>query len=110
VDNPGLFEFTGLASDKGKFRAPSIRNIELTAPYMHDGSIDSLENVVEHYNAGGRNILNGLYAGDGRANPNKNAFVFPISLTAGEKSYLVNFLKSLTDTLFVNDPKHSNSF
>ncbi|AAS69695.1 di-heme enzyme [Leptospira interrogans] len=110
VDNPGLFEFTGLASDKGKFRAPSIRNIELTAPYMHDGSIDSLENVVEHYNAGGRNILNGLYAGDGRANPNKNAFVFPIGLTAGEKTDLVNFLKSLTDTEFVNDPKHSNPF
>ncbi|MCH1913615.1 di-heme enzyme [Leptospira noguchii] len=110
VDNPGLFEFTGLASDKGKFRAPSIRNIELTAPYMHDGSIDSLENVVEHYNSGGRNVLNGPYAGDGRANPNKNAFVFPIGLTAGEKTDLVNFLKSLTDTEFVNDPKHSNPF
>lgn len=109
-DNQGLFEFTGVISDKGKFRAPSIRNIELTAPYMHDGSIDTLENVVEHYNAGGRNIINGPHAGDGRTNPNKNGFVFAIGLTAGEKTDLVNFLKSLTDTEFVNDPKHSDPF
>ncbi|MBE8365124.1 MbnH family di-heme enzyme [Leptospira borgpetersenii] len=109
-DNQGLFEFTGVISDKGKFRAPSIRNIELTAPYMHDGSIDTLENVVEHYNAGGRNIINGPRAGDGRTNPNKNGFVFAIGLTAGEKTDLVNFLKSLTDTEFVNDPKHSDPF
>ncbi|MBM9501345.1 di-heme enzyme [Leptospira sp. 201903071] len=108
--NQGLFEFTGLASDKGKFRAPSIRNIELTAPYMHDGSIDTLENVVEHYNNGGRNVTVGPNAGDGRTNPNKNGFVFAIGLTAGEKTDLVNFLKSLTDTEFVTNAKHSDPF
>ncbi|TGN01873.1 MbnH family di-heme enzyme [Leptospira yasudae] len=108
--NQGLFEFTANAADKGKFRAPSIRNIELTAPYMHDGSIDTLENVVEHYNAGGRNITTGPNTGDGRLNPNKNPFVFAIGLTAAEKTDLVNFLKSLTDTDFVNDPKHSDPF
>lgn len=108
--NQGLFEFTANAADKGKFRAPSIRNIELTAPYMHDGSIDTLENVVEHYNAGGRNITTGPNTGDGRLNPNKNPFVFAIGLTAAEKTDLVNFLKSLTDTEFVNDPKHSDPF
>ncbi|TGL78895.1 MbnH family di-heme enzyme [Leptospira yasudae] len=108
--NQGLFEFTANAEDKGKFRAPSIRNIELTAPYMHDGSIDTLENVVEHYNAGGRNITTGPNTGDGRLNPNKNPFVFAIGLTAAEKTDLVNFLKSLTDTEFVNDPKHSDPF
>ncbi|MBE8432658.1 di-heme enzyme, partial [Leptospira interrogans serovar Pomona] len=79
-------------------------------PYMHDGSIDTLENVVEHYNAGGRNIINGPRAGDGRTHPNKNGFVFAIGLTAGEKTDLVNFLKSLTDTAFVNDPKPSDPF
>ncbi|EMY76680.1 di-heme enzyme, MXAN_0977 family [Leptospira weilii serovar Ranarum str. ICFT] len=109
-DNQGLYEFTGATSDKGKFRAPSIRNIELTAPYMHDGSIDTLENVVEHYNAGGRNVTVGPRAGDGRTNPNKNGFVFTIGLTAGEKTDLVNFLKSLTDTEFINDPKHNDPF
>ncbi|TGM57042.1 MbnH family di-heme enzyme [Leptospira adleri] len=108
--NQGLFEFTGLASDKGKFRAPSIRNIELTAPYMHDGSIDTLENVVEHYNNGGRNVTSGPNIGDGRTNPNKNNFVFAIGLTAGEKTDLVNFLKSLTDTEFVNNVKNSDPF
>ncbi|TGL68625.1 MbnH family di-heme enzyme [Leptospira kmetyi] len=108
--NQGLYEFTNLNSDKGKFRAPSIRNVELTAPYMHDGSIDTLENVVEHYNAGGRNITTGPNTGDGRANPNKNPFVFAIGLTASEKTDLVNFLKSLTDTEFVNDSKHSDPF
>ncbi|AOP34580.1 di-heme enzyme [Leptospira tipperaryensis] len=108
--NQGLFEFTGVASDKGKFRAPSIRNIELTAPYMHDGSIDTLENIVEHYNAGGRNITTGPNTGDGRTNPNKNNFVFAIGLTAGEKTDLVNFLKSLTDTEFVNNAKNSDPF
>ncbi|RHX84456.1 MbnH family di-heme enzyme [Leptospira stimsonii] len=108
--NQGLFEFTGLASDKGKFRAPSIRNVELTAPYMHDGSIDTLENVVEHYNNGGRNITTGPNAGDGRINPNKNNFVFAIGLTAGEKTDLVNFLKSLTDTEFVTNAKNSDPF
>ncbi|RHX90007.1 MbnH family di-heme enzyme [Leptospira stimsonii] len=108
--NQGLFEFSGLASDKGKFRAPSIRNVELTAPYMHDGSIDTLENVVEHYNNGGRNIGAGPNAGDGRINPNKNNFVFAIGLTAGEKTDLVNFLKSLTDTEFVTNAKNSDPF
>lgn len=108
--NQGIFEFSGRNSDRGKFRAPSLRNVELTAPYMHDGSIDTLEEVVEHYNAGGRNLTTGTYAGDGRLNPNKNAFVFSMGLTAGEKTDLVNFLKSLTDTEFVNDPSHSDPF
>ncbi|TGK31534.1 di-heme enzyme [Leptospira gomenensis] len=108
--NQGIFEFTGQNSDRGKFRAPSLRNVELTAPYMHDGSIATLEEVVEHYNEGGRNLTVGPDAGDGRSNPNKNAFVFPMGLTAGEKTDLVNFLKSLTDTEFVNDPSHSDPF
>ncbi|XDD49115.1 MbnH family di-heme enzyme [Leptospira sp. WS92.C1] len=108
--NQGLYEATQIAADKGKFRAPSIRNVELTAPYMHDGSIDTLENVVEHYNAGGREITTGPNIGDGRLNPNKNNFVFAMGLTAGEKTDLVNFLKSVTDTEFVNDPRHSDPF
>ena len=52
--NRGLFEHTQRAEDIGKFRAPTLRNIALTAPYMHDGSLATLEDVIDHYAAGGK--------------------------------------------------------
>ena len=55
--NRGIFEITGDIEDMGRFKAPSLRNIELTAPYMHDGSIDTLEGVVDHYARGGRKTM-----------------------------------------------------
>lgn len=54
--NRGLFEFTGVRDDMGKFRAPTLRNIALTAPYMHDGSLATLDDVINFYSAGGRLI------------------------------------------------------
>lgn len=104
----GIYEVTGKTSDKGRFRPPTLRNIALTAPYMHDGSIPTLEAVVRHYAAGGRVITSGPYAGDGRANPNKSSFVRQFDLTEQEVQDLVAFLESLTDQSFVTNPRFAN--
>ncbi|TGK00446.1 di-heme enzyme [Leptospira selangorensis] len=100
--NGGLYEFTTKESDRGKFRAPSLRNVELTAPYMHDGSIPDLLSVVNHYVNGG--------TGDGTTNPNRDVFVRSFSLSESEKQDLVEFLKSLTDTEFTTNPKFQDPF
>ena len=98
ADNAGLFEFTRQAADGGKFKAPTLRNIALTAPYMHDGSVKTLEDAIDHYRAGGRTIRSGPLAGVGSANPNKSEFVKGFELTPGEKADLLEFLRSLTDS------------
>lgn len=108
TDNVGLFEATNKKEDMGKFKVPTLRNIELTAPYMHDGSIATLEEVIEHYKAAGRTISDGKYAGKGNENPYKSSFVNGFRLTESEKQDLVAFLKSLTDTEFINNSKFSN--
>ncbi|MEO7080747.1 MAG: cytochrome c peroxidase [Flavobacteriales bacterium] len=71
--------------DRGKFKTPTLRNIALTAPYMHDGSMLSLEEVIEHFNSGG--------LGD----PNKSSLIQSLELSIQEKVDLVAFLRSLTD-------------
>ncbi|HQW22079.1 MAG TPA: cytochrome c peroxidase [Bacteroidia bacterium] len=81
----GRARITGRSTDVGKFKVPSLRNVELTAPYMHDGSMATLEEVVEHYNSGGE------------LHPNKSNVVRPKNLTTQQKQDLVNFLKTLTD-------------
>lgn len=101
--NRGVYEITKLGQDMGKFRAASLRNIELTAPYMHDGSMATLEEVLDFYAAGGRDVGNGLYAGDGRLNPYKDARISQITLSAADKSDLLAFLKTLTDIGFVTN-------
>ncbi len=106
--NTGLAEFTGQPRDMGAHKAPSLRNIALTAPYMHDGSIATLEEVIDHYARGGRLITSGPHAGDGKLSPFKNGFVNGFSLTAAEKSDLIEFLRSLTDSTFITDPRFSN--
>ncbi|MBK7392287.1 MAG: di-heme enzyme [Chloracidobacterium sp.] len=107
-DNTGLFEFTHAAEDMGKFKVPTLRNIELTAPYMHDGSIATLEDVIEHYKAGGRTIKDGPNKGNGSENPNKSSFVRGFNLSGAEKADLMAFLKSLTDNQFITDPRFSD--
>ncbi len=108
--NTGLHEITGEPDDMGKFRAPTLRNIELTAPYFHDGSAATLEEVIRVYEAGGRNITDGRHAGDGRANPFKSGFVPGFRLGDAEREDLIAFLRSLTDTTFVTDPRLSDPF
>ncbi len=108
--NTGVFEVTGKREDLGKFRAPSLRNVELTAPYFHDGSAQTLEEVVRSYEAGGRLLESGDFVGDGRANPNKSGFVRGFSLNDEERQDLVNFLKALTDEDFITDERFSDPF
>ena len=107
VTNTGLHKHTGRPGDMGRFRTPSLRNIALTAPYMHDGSIETLEEVLEFYSRGGRKIEKGALAGDGASNPFKSSFVRGFSLSPNEKREVVSFLKSLTDTSFVQNPSLS---
>ncbi len=92
------------------FRAQSLRNVEVTAPYMHDGSIATLEEVLDFYAAGGRHLTSGPYAGDGRQHPNKSDLISRIDLSAQDKADLVAFLKTLTDHDFLTNPKFANPF
>jgi cytochrome c peroxidase len=103
--NTGLYEFTRRSRDMGLFKAPSLRNIALTAPYMHDGSVATLDEAIDHYAAGGRVIASGPNAGDGRANPNKSGFIAGFTLSTTQRADLKAFLLSLTDSTFITNPR-----
>lgn len=98
MDNQGLYEHTGNRGDMGRFRAPTLRNIALTAPYMHDGSIPSLEEVIAHYAAGGRSADSRL----------KSELLTGFELSPAEVEDLVAFLDSLTDKSFIMEPRFSD--
>jgi cytochrome c peroxidase len=106
--NVGIFEFTGKPEDVGKFKAPTLRNIAVTAPYMHDGSIQTLDGVLDHYAAGGRTIASGPHAGAGHDNPNKDELIGGFELSAQDRRDLIEFLKSLTDQAVLHDPRFAN--
>ena len=108
AENTGIYEHTQQSGDVGKFKVPTLRNVALTAPYMHDGSIATLEGVLDHYSAGGRTITNSPYAGDGSHNPNKDPLIRGFKLTAQDRSDLIAFLDSLTDEEIIHDPKFGN--
>lgn len=95
--NEGLYAFTGEAADMGKFKAPTLRNIALTAPYMHDGSIATLEEMLEHYATGGRTDST-------LADHRMRTF----TLKPAEVADLVAFFESLTDDAFLADSSHGN--
>lgn len=105
VDN-GLGEITGVDSDFGQFKTPSLRNIELTGPYMHDGRFETLEEVVEHYSTGVKNhpYLSDHMIVDSDATPRH------LNLSEEHKAALVAFLKTLTDHEMITDVKYSNPF
>jgi cytochrome c peroxidase len=106
----GLYDLTFDPDDRGRFRPPSLRNVALTGPYMHDGSIATLREVVEHYAAGGRLITAGPNAGDGRLSPLKSGLVRGFEASDAEIDAVVAFLESLTDERFVTNPALSNPF
>lgn len=108
--NVGLFEFTEQVRDFGRMKPPTLRNIEVTGPYMHDGSIATLEDVVRHYERGGRLIPEGPLAGDGKENPNKSDFLTGFPLTNTQRAEVIEFFKSLTDHEFLSDPRFANPF
>lgn len=89
----GRGEVTDTKYDNGRFRVPSLRNVALSAPYMHDGRFATLEEVVAHYNSGGH------FA------PNVDPKVRKLQLSTRDQQDLINFLKTLTDTSFVKDIK-----
>lgn len=108
--NTGVYEITSEPSDMGKFKAPTLRNIALTAPYMHDGSIKTLPEVIGHYKAGGRTIKKGEFAGIGSENPLKSNFVSGFKLNVQEQRDLLAFLHSLTDEAFITNPAFIDPF
>ncbi len=103
MTDDGRMDVTGLLSDRGKFKVPTLRNIELTAPYMHDGRFATLDDVVNHYDQGGieSSTVDPLMKHlPGSQQPGLN-------LTAQEKIDLINFLKTLTDPDFIANPAFS---
>ena len=89
---------TGALVDQGRFRAPTLRNIALTAPYMHDGRFSTLEQVIDHYDSGGFPA------------ENKNPFIRNLKLTPSQKSDLLSFLHTLTDSSFIQDKAFKSPF
>jgi cytochrome c peroxidase len=108
--NTGIMEVTGNPEQMGRFRTPTLRNVALTAPYMHDGSIATLDAVLDHYREGGRTIADGPYAGVGRLSPLKDIFIVGFPLSSDNRAALLAFLESLTDESFVRDPRFSDPF
>jgi cytochrome c peroxidase len=103
--NTGLFDLTQAAADVGKFKAPTLRNIAVTAPYMHDGSVATLTAAIAHYAAGGRTVDDGPHKGVGRANPNNSPTIRGFTITPAEREDLIAFLEALTDTALLSDPR-----
>jgi cytochrome c peroxidase len=109
-DNTGLIDITGERRDMGRFKAPSLRNIAVTAPYMHDGSVGTLEEVIANYERGGRLLSDGPYAGDGRLSPYKSEFVRGFELSEDERADLIAFLHALTDDAMLTESRWSDPF
>ncbi|HIA06046.1 MAG TPA: c-type cytochrome [Flavobacteriales bacterium] len=86
----GRIRLTGLETDRAVFRVPTLRNIAVTYPYMHDGGVESLDEVIEHYMSGGK------------THPNKSSIIQPFQLTKEKKEDLIAFLHSLTDSSFIS--------
>lgn len=100
--DPGRFEVTGNPSDMGKFKSPSLRNVMVSAPYMHDGRFDTIDEVIAHYNHG--------FADGPGVDPLIRARLTRPPLTAGQIDTLKAFLHTFTDSTFLNDPDLSNPF
>lgn len=107
ADN-GLGEISGDAMDDGKFKVPSLRNVELTAPYMHDGRFTTLDEVVEHYNSGiqAHPNLDDRLTVEGEV----GGTPLQLDLSDHDKQALVAFLRTLTDAPLVGDPRFSDPF
>ena len=94
----GLGEVTNDVFDNGKFRIPSLRNIMLSQPYMHDGRFETMDEVLEHYKTGGFSAAN------------SNPLQQPFPLSEDEKDKIIIFLETLNDTTFLNNPAYSDPF
>jgi cytochrome c peroxidase len=99
----GLSSITYNPSDLGKFKTPTLRNIELTAPYMHDGRYQTLEEVIDFYSEG-------IHFSSTIDPLMKFVHQGGVKLTPQEKNDLIAFLKTLTDTSFTSNPEFSDPF
>jgi len=104
MQDNGRMNATGRASDKGKFKVTSLRNIALTPPYMHDGRFKTLEEVVDHYNSG---MVNSSTIDPALIYPLNNG---GLRLSAADKRDLIAFLKTLTDNVMLHNPEYSDPF
>jgi cytochrome c peroxidase len=99
-NDEGRERITELSDDRGKFKVPSLRNVELTSPYMHDGRFGTLEQVLNHYASQVKDSET--------LDPSLKAEVVPgISMTDDEKIKIIEFLKTLTDREFIKDSRFS---
>ena len=108
--NTGTYSVDDKPENMGRFKPPTLRNIAVTAPYMHDGSVATLDAVLDHYSAGGRTITDGPYAGVGAASPTKGQFLRGFALNDSDRAALIAFLQSLTDQDFLTDPHFGDPF
>lgn len=103
--DPGLMDATGFDQHRGQFKIPSLRNVELTGPYMHDGRFKTLEEVLEHYSHGIKNspnLDNRLKGANGKP--------LQMNMTQSEIKALAAFLTTLTDYQMISDPRFSSPF
>ncbi|WP_262484518.1 cytochrome-c peroxidase [Brumimicrobium salinarum] len=89
-EDPGRYNITADSNDIGKFKVPTLRNIAITKPYMHDGEMETLKEVVEHYKTGGKQHFN------------QSQHIQPFTLTNQEQTDLIYFLNALTDKQFLD--------
>jgi cytochrome c peroxidase len=106
----GLIEVTGDARDMGAFKAPTLRNVTLTAPYMHDGSVADLDAVLDHYAAAGRTIESGEDAGVGADNPFKSPFLVGFELTESERAAMHALFDAITNEDALYDERFADPF
>lgn len=106
----GKGEITGLASDNALFKVPSLRNIVKTAPYMHDGRFETLEEVIDHYSDKVADHPNLNFRLKDSDDPSPNSNVLRLNLTQEEKEALIAFLHTLTDESVLTDEKYSDPF
>jgi cytochrome c peroxidase len=104
----GLVETTGDPAHEGRFKAPTLRNVAVTAPYLHDGSAATLDDVIDSYARGGRLVADGPDAGDGATSPHKSIFITGFELSAGDRADLLAFLGALTDEELLADARFAS--
>jgi cytochrome c peroxidase len=105
-----LYQHTKQIKDNGAFRVPTIRNLAFTAPYFHDGSAATLDEVIRIYESGGRVTQQGEYKGDGRKNIFKHGLITGFSLNSQQRKELISFLLSLSDSSVITNPAYANPF
>ncbi len=109
-DDPGLVALTGDPADTGRFRVPSLRHVVDTPPYNHDGTTDSLSDLLDNYARGGRHVTGGAYPGDGADNPYKDPRLAGFEFSGDEKSDVLAFFEALSDPIWLEGGDATDPF